>query len=381
MKEKIILINYTGRKGGGPIDAYEMTKALLVYTPNVAAVISEYVENIEAWKKLPLKKLVMIPTYRNWKGFITASMSFNRTLKNKIEKDLAPYEITHIYCPMTVPWSQKINRIFPAAHTFAVLHDPVPHSKDKTALLSGVSEFLGFGTAKEIYGDADGIIVHSRRFIEYVEEKYRKKGNVFYFPLGRHDFYRKINGKETVIKYDSKKTNFIFFGTINHYKGIGILLDAYAELEKKYDSISLTIAGNGDFKKYRNKCSQLKNVTVINRWIKDNEVESLFMGENMIAVIPYLDATQSGAVLVAMDYQVPVIASATGGLMEQIEDGVTGILVKPKDAVALKKAMEDLMNDKAGQENLVHNANRYLDEIEWEKTAEKLLRIMGYLMP
>lgn len=53
--------------------------------------------------------------------------------------------------------------------------------------------------------------------------------------------------------------------------------------------------------------------------MEDEEVESIFSGENLVAVLPYLDATQSGVVLTAMDYGVPVIATDTGGLSEQIE--------------------------------------------------------------
>lgn len=376
-KEKLILVNYTGRNGGGPLDAYEITNSLLSYTPNVAAVVSEYVENLEMWKGLALKKLVVIPTYRNNREFITASLAFHK-IKKKIRKELLEYEISYIYCPMVAMWSQKINRLFPSAHTYVVLHDPVPHSGDRVAPISKLLELFGFGISKKIYTDAEGIMVHSRRFLKYVEDKFHKKGKVFYLPLGRHDFYKKIHGSEPVIKYDPSRCNFLFFGSISYYKGIGILLDAYSEIEKKYDNVSLTIAGNGDFEIYKQSCSRLKNVTVINRWIKDSEVESLFRGGNIIAVVPYLDATQSGVVLVAMDYHVPVIATATGGLVEQVEDGVTGILVEPGNAEALERAMEELMNDEHKRKELVQNADNYLEEISWNKTAEKLLRIMGY---
>jgi glycosyltransferase involved in cell wall biosynthesis len=47
----------------------------------------------------------------------------------------------------------------------------------------------------------------------------------------------------------------------------------------------------------------------------------------------------------AMAYGRPVVATAVGGLVEAIEDGVTGILVPPGDAAALRGALERLLED------------------------------------
>ncbi|HEX4775670.1 MAG TPA: glycosyltransferase family 4 protein [Acidimicrobiia bacterium] len=47
----------------------------------------------------------------------------------------------------------------------------------------------------------------------------------------------------------------------------------------------------------------------------------------------------------AMAYGRPVVATAVGGLVDAVEDGVTGILVAPRDAVALRAALEGLLVD------------------------------------
>jgi len=47
----------------------------------------------------------------------------------------------------------------------------------------------------------------------------------------------------------------------------------------------------------------------------------------------------------AMAYGRPVVACAVGGLDEAVEDGVTGILVPPRDPAALRSAIERLLND------------------------------------
>jgi len=49
----------------------------------------------------------------------------------------------------------------------------------------------------------------------------------------------------------------------------------------------------------------------------------------------------------AMAYGRPVVASAVGGLLDAVEDGVTGLLVPPRDPAALRAAIERLLEDPA----------------------------------
>jgi glycosyltransferase involved in cell wall biosynthesis len=47
----------------------------------------------------------------------------------------------------------------------------------------------------------------------------------------------------------------------------------------------------------------------------------------------------------AMAHGRPVVASAVGGLVDAVEDGVTGLLVPPRDPGALRAALERLLGD------------------------------------
>ena len=47
----------------------------------------------------------------------------------------------------------------------------------------------------------------------------------------------------------------------------------------------------------------------------------------------------------AMAYARPVIASAVGGLVDAVDDGITGLLVPPRDVPALRMAIERLLAD------------------------------------
>jgi glycosyltransferase involved in cell wall biosynthesis len=51
------------------------------------------------------------------------------------------------------------------------------------------------------------------------------------------------------------------------------------------------------------------------------------------------------AVLEAMGAGLPVVATAAGGTLDVVVDGVTGLLVPPRDATALASALERLIHD------------------------------------
>jgi len=48
----------------------------------------------------------------------------------------------------------------------------------------------------------------------------------------------------------------------------------------------------------------------------------------------------------------PVVASSVGGLPDAVEDGVTGLLVPPRDIGSLRAALERLLGDSALRERL-----------------------------
>jgi len=128
----------------------------------------------------------------------------------------------------------------------------------------------------------------------------------------------------------------LFYGFIRAYKGLDVLLDAFAELSGHY---RLMIAGEAyePFAPYAAKISNLPNASAIEvreRYIPDEETRLLFSAAD-VCVLPYHQATQSGIALIAYQFQLPLLATDVGGFREYVEDGVTGILVPPNNKKAL----------------------------------------------
>lgn len=363
--KKAILINYTGRKGGGPLDAIEMTKALVSNGECVIAIISSDIENIDEWRKIPLERLLVIDTYTNKVSMLINTILFRLKNKRKIKNDLKDYDIEYIYCPMITFWTGLINALFPTAKTAIAVHDPKPH----TGAISCVVRYY-----QRQYKKADLRIVHSQLFRDYVCTQF---GKAVFVPLGEHDIYKSIADKGFSVDYPSEKINFLFFGRIEPYKGLWILLEAFAKLTREEkEKSSLTIAGSGSISNYKEQMHDAEDIRIFNRWIKDTEVNGFFTGDNIVLVCPYVDATQSGPIIVAYGYGVPVIATKTGGLVEQVEDGVTGILVEPNSSVELLNAMRKIISNPDIIKKYKHGIEKRNEKCSWVESARVLLTNM-----
>ena len=79
-------------------------------------------------------------------------------------------------------------------------------------------------------------------------------------------------------------------------------------------------------------------------------------------VHPSLQEGYSNALLEAMAAGKAVVATAVGGNVEAVSDGVTGLLVPPGDAPALEAAMTRLLADPAAARQMGDRASRYVRE-------------------
>src|SRR5262249_14973793 len=74
-------------------------------------------------------------------------------------------------------------------------------------------------------------------------------------------------------------------------------------------------------------------------FIPDEDVEWYFKTADVV-VIPYADISQSGIVVPAYTFGVPVIATDVGALRDDVIDDRTGFLSPPRDPAALAQAID-----------------------------------------
>jgi glycosyltransferase involved in cell wall biosynthesis len=71
----------------------------------------------------------------------------------------------------------------------------------------------------------------------------------------------------------------------------------------------------------------------------------------------------------------PIVATATGGIPDVVEDGATGRLVPPRDPAALARALLEALDDPASRARWVERARVTVRGFEWHRTVERTLEV------
>lgn len=189
-------------------------------------------------------------------------------------------------------------------------------------------------------------------------------------PLGDFSFFAQ-SGKAA----DAQEGNVLFFGRIVPYKGIEYLIQATKLARKEVPSINVTIAGAGDFTKYRRIIGKDSSFTVLNRFIPDDEVGELFQKASVV-ILPYTDGTQTGIISIAGAFKKPVIATDVGIFSAMVKDGKAGFIIPPKNANALAEAVIELLKDNKLRREMGENAYKAVKEkFSWDDIAQKTLEV------
>jgi glycosyltransferase involved in cell wall biosynthesis len=159
-----------------------------------------------------------------------------------------------------------------------------------------------------------------------------------------------------------EETVLAVIGRLVPQKGHCYFLSALKELLKDHKIMAL-IVGSGPIEEELKQFSYNLglNGNVIFTGLR-RDIPDLLNNCIDILVMPSLREGLPLIALEAMSSGVPIIASKVGGIPELVIDGKTGLLVEPENHVALKEAIERLINDKGLRQQLIDNAKRKVEE-------------------
>ena len=157
----------------------------------------------------------------------------------------------------------------------------------------------------------------------------------------RHPLYdnfgKQVDREEALseLGLDTNNRYMLFFGLIRDYKGLDIMLKAYADSRLRKMGVKLIVAGEfyNNAEKYfeLEKELGLEGEVIWHReFVPDSKVRYYF-GAADIIVQPYKSATQSGVTQIAYHFEKPMIVTNVGGLAEIVPNGKAGYVVEPDE--------------------------------------------------
>jgi glycosyltransferase involved in cell wall biosynthesis len=209
------------------------------------------------------------------------------------------------------------------------VHDPIPHPDN-------FLESLNFSLNRFTLSNASLVHVHKSHQSREIVKKGVAANKVAVIPHG--------NFASRYLKYadkNIKKENIIlFFGKIESYKGLDVLLNSIDLIPSKW---KVLIAGPGLITpRQRIIIARDERVELINRYLSDSEVCHLFQ-RSRILVLPYTQVTQSSLPSIGAAYGLMIVSSDLDGFKEEVCN-LGGVVFRSGSSEELASAITSITN-------------------------------------
>ena len=249
------------------------------------------------------------------------------------------------------------------------IHDIVPHLQYFN-IRQWVREIIKKCLRRKVFRKLTKILLLSENSRKEFINRYPTYGSkALKMTLGAHVPFSNPE-KPPEVKSIELNRYLLFFGRIDKYKGLDLLLDAY-KTSGLSDNMSLVAAGDGQLTKKENMLSKQPGILLINRFIGDKEM--IYLLENCEAVVlPYREITQSGVLSMAYHFNKPVIVSSLPGLVEFVKEGKTGHIFRGPENLA--NILKDYGEHNFGLIMEEDIRKLYEAEMNWSKNVKNLLK-------
>ena len=325
-----VMLCYWGRRGALTQFTLEAGRAARV-DANIRATISVSRQNeaFPAFEEFG-DTLFPINTFKSNLGVASQASRIpliRRALFQRLQSDRIEVLIElmpHVWSPFIMSVSHRAG-----VRYATIIHDADPHPGDYTSVVKG---FLDWSIRS-----ADVVFTLSRAVAEPLLAAGVPQSKVFtlFHPDLRY-------GKVEHARIPNAPLRLLFLGRIMPYKGLPLFLDAVELLRQQGIPVAIGVFGEGSLGSSAQRLARL-GAEVVNRWLADDEIAKVLSRFDAL-VCSHIEASQSGVVATAHGAGLPVVATPVGGLIEQIHDGITGVIAVRPDGPALAEAIKRLLN-------------------------------------
>lgn len=251
-----------------------------------------------------------------------------------------------------------------------LIHNMIPHEPNILDKL-----FPGY-----FVGAMDGFTALSDSVVHDIEKFDHKSTPKRFSPHPIYDHYGALIPKNEAIQLLQLDPHFkyvLFFGFIRGYKGLDLLLEAFADKRLKDLGVKLVVAGEfyGSPKPYMDQIDSLKiadRVVLKTDYIPDEEVNRYFRACDIVAQ-PYKSATQSGVTQIAFHFEKPMLVTNVGGLPEIVPNGKIGYVVEPNAQQIADALVAYYQEDK--EATFIENVKEEKKKYAWDKMTATILSV------
>jgi glycosyltransferase involved in cell wall biosynthesis len=162
-----------------------------------------------------------------------------------------------------------------------------------------------------------------------------------------------------------ERPTIVFVGRIERNKGVELLVDAGCRLAADYPDLHIRLIGRENSNVVRELARKARaagrpDLIDLSGFVARPQLPEQLSRGHIFAAPSEYEGGPGFVYLEAMACGLPVVACDGNGVSEVVENGVTGLLVPPRDVESLHKALARLLSDETMRMEMGHRAREYV---------------------
>ena len=366
---------YLQHLGGVERYTYNLAKKLKNMGYKIIIVTSRYDENLKEIEDTEYAKIFRLPTYK----IVSSRYPINKQNKRCKELlEMVKQENVNSAIIQTRFWTTSYiaSKFISKNNIPACL---IEHGSTHFTVNNKILDFFGekyehilTNSIKKRVKDYYGV---SKKCTEWLKHFNIEAKGVFYNSVNSEE----IEEYSKFINKDTGKINITYTGRMIEEKGVLRLIDAFKNLNKKYDNLKLSLAGEGPIlEKIIQENKDIKNIHILGK-ISHDEVMQLLGKTNIFVNPSHFSEGLPTTILEAGLMECAVVATPMGGTTEIISDDSLGYICG-FETQEIQEKIEKLINKPEIMKDMsIKIKQKVKEQFSWDITAKKIAETIKYI--
>jgi len=366
---------YLPHLGGVERYTYNLAKKLKNMGYKIIIVTSRYDENLKEIEDTEYAKIFRLPTYK----IVSSRYPINKQNKRCKELlEMVKQENVNSAIIQTRFWTTSYiaSKFISKNNIPACL---IEHGSTHFTINNKILDFFGekyehilTNSIKKRVKDYYGV---SKKCTEWLKHFNIEAKGVFYNSVNSEE----IEEYSKFINKDTGKINITYTGRMIEEKGVLRLIDAFKNLNEKYDNLELSLAGEGPIlEKIIQENKDIKNIHILGK-ISHDEVMKLLGRTNIFVNPSHFSEGLPTTILEAGLMECAVVATPMGGTTEIISDDSLGYICG-FETQEIQEKIEKLINEPEIVKDMsIKIKQKVKEQFSWDITAKKIAETIKYI--
>lgn len=302
----------------------------------------------------------------------TARIALSPRLGRQVREVLEQrrFDVVHVHEPLMPTLPIQVLRNSRAANPTAVNVGTFHATKDGGNILY----WYGRRLLKRWYRELDGKIAVSPPAERYVGRYFAGFYNVI--PNGIDVQHFADPALEPIEEFEDGSLNILYVGRAEKRKGLAYLLRAFGIVNARHPNSRLIVVGPDSRGKRRYRASMeragRRGIVFVDD-VSDEDLPRYYRAAHVFCSPATGHESQGYVLLEALSSGVPIVASNIDGYASVITDEVDGLLVRPRDPMALADALTRLLRNSGLRLSLAAAGRKRADAYSWPRVTRRVL--------